>query len=88
MSFENSAGLSVRNHYGPRKVEEKFGGEVTTSGKTKQIEWVFSYDDLPDPADLDMEKYIPSGSIIVSAGRVITPLPSGAGRSATELTRS
>lgn len=26
MSFENSAGLSVRNHYGPRKVNSTFGG--------------------------------------------------------------
>lgn len=78
MGFENSAGLGNRNHYGPRTVEEKFGGEVATSGKTKQIEWVFSYDDLPDPANLDMEKFIPSGSIIHSASlQVVTAFAGG-----------
>lgn len=36
MTFESSAGLSVRNHYGARKIKD-FGGHVSTEGNTKQI---------------------------------------------------
>lgn len=68
MSFENSAGLSVRNHYGPRSIDEKFGGEVTTAGNLKEVEWVFSYDDLPAAvATLDMEAMIPAKAYIRNA---------------------
>lgn len=37
MGFEDSAGLSVRNHYGPRKTNERFGSEVSTSGLIKEV---------------------------------------------------
>ena len=69
MGFENSAGLSNRNHYGPRTIDdEKFGGEVTTSGNDKQVEWVFDYDDLPSgTSGLEMETYIPAKSYIKRA---------------------
>lgn len=36
MTFESSAGLSVRNHYGPRKIKD-FGGHVSTEGAMKKI---------------------------------------------------
>lgn len=80
MSYENSAGLGVRNHYGPKLMSEaqKFGAEVSTSGKVKQAEWVFSYDDLPDPANLAMEAYVPDGAVILEASiQVITAFAGG-----------
>lgn len=80
MTYENSAGLGNRNHYGPRIIDEgqKFGGQVSTGGKVKQIEWVFSYDDLPDPTNLSMEAYVPAGSWIQSARlQVITAFAGG-----------
>lgn len=41
MGYENSAGLSVRNHYGPRSINETFGGELSTSGLVKEIQAVY-----------------------------------------------
>jgi hypothetical protein len=68
MGYENSAGLAVRNFYGPRTIVEKFGGEVSTSGLTKEAEWVFSYNDLPVVnATGEMELSIPAGAFISSA---------------------
>lgn len=67
MTYESSAGLGVRNHYGPKVINEgsKFGGQVSTSGKTITAEWVFSYDDLPAlVAQGGMETHIPAGSVI------------------------
>lgn len=67
-NYENSAGLSVRNHYGPKIIDEgtKFGGQVSTSGMDKQAEWVVSYDDIPVLTDvaLGMETLIPAGAAI------------------------
>ena len=37
----------VRNYYGPRVVEDLYGGEIKTVGVTRQLEWVFNWDDLP-----------------------------------------
>jgi len=67
MGYENSAGLGVRNHYGPKLMNEKFGGITTTGGAVKQAEWVFSYDDLPVNGTGDMEALIPAGSYINKA---------------------
>ena len=70
MSFENSAGLNVRNHYGARTLEEaqKFGfrKSINAAGNV-EVEWVFNYDDLPDPANLSMEAAIPKGAVLVGA---------------------
>ena len=71
MSFENAAGLGVRNHYGERKIVDKFGGQVSTSLNVKEVEWVFSYDDLPSAVSGGyMEAYIPKGAVILSAKMV------------------
>lgn len=68
MGFENTAGINARNHYGPRKVDEKFGGEISSSGGVKEVEWVFSYDDLPGPTTGgEMETLVPKGAVILSA---------------------
>lgn len=73
MSFENSAGLGNRNHYGPRKMGEarKFGARksINAAGNV-EVEWVFDYDDLPaanGTNDDSMEATIPAGAQIVSA---------------------
>jgi len=67
MSFANSAGLGVRNHYGPRAIDDKFGGQTSTGGFYKTAEWVFDWDDLPVNGALSMEAVIPAGSFIRSA---------------------
>lgn len=68
-NYENSAGLGVRNHYGPKIIDEgqKFGGEVSTSMNVKEKEWTFTYDDLPSAQNLSMEQFIPAGAQIISA---------------------
>ena len=69
MTFRNDAGLANRNHYGPREIDEIFGGEQTTSGGLHTLEWVFDWDDLPavDAAGLDMEIFVPQGAVITFA---------------------
>ena len=66
MGYENSAGLGVRNHYGPKAIKD-FGGQVSTSGMEKELSIVFDWDDLPVVSLLDMEPQIPAGSYIKSA---------------------
>ena len=65
MAFEDSAGLSVRNHYGPRTTNNKFGGHLPGNGAIRQLEYVFSYDDLPAAGTSEMELLIPDNSMIV-----------------------
>jgi len=71
MSFESSwanlASGTVRNHYNARTVEEKFGGQVTTSGKDKQLSWTFSYDDLPATSEGALDVDIPADAFIKSS---------------------
>jgi len=82
MSYENSAGLGVRNHYGPKLMSEAvgFGGQVSTSGRKKTLEWGFAYDNLlaaPSSA-MGMDQYIPAGAMILSAKiQVITGFAGG-----------
>lgn len=58
---------TIRNHYGERKVIEKFGGNPITSGTTEEAVWEFSYDDLPTYSTGEMEKYIPANAFIKSS---------------------
>jgi len=69
MSYEDSAGLSVRNHYGPKLISEseQLGGEVSTGGLMKQGIWEFDYDNLPVNSTGEMEMVIPNGAYIMSA---------------------
>lgn len=70
MGYENSAGLGVRTHFGPKLMYEgqKFGGVVSTSGLRTTMEWIITYNDLPAlVAQGAMEKHIPAGSIIHKA---------------------
>lgn len=77
MGFESGAiktvGSSVRNHYGPRSMNEaqKFGFRKTLNAAGNvELEWVFDYDDLPAAQgtnDDSMEATIPVGAYIVAA---------------------
>lgn len=58
---------TVRKQYNERVVDEKFGGQVTTSGRTKQVSWKFSYDDLPVNGPGKMEAFVPKGAFITNA---------------------
>jgi len=81
MGYESSWANSsdtVRNHYGARTVEERFGGQVTTSGKDKQMSWTFSYDDLPATSTGALDALIPADAFIKSAHlHVITAFAGG-----------
>lgn len=67
MTYSTASGLGVRNHYGPRAIDEKFGGETTTSGNSKECEWIFTYDDLPTYGTGEMEVLIPANAFIKEA---------------------
>ena len=70
MGFEsnwaNTADV-VRNHYGPRDVKDQFGGQTSSSGLEKTVEWTFTYDDLPAASNGSMEYALPAGALIQSA---------------------
>lgn len=57
MSFENSAGLGVSNHYGARNVGG-FDGVKKTSGLTYEAVINFDGDDLP------LKKTVPAGAVV------------------------
>ncbi len=59
MPYENSAGLNVHNHYGPRTTGGVKGPDVS-SGVLNQFVWFYDAD-----ATLDDEFKIPVGSMIV-----------------------
>lgn len=73
MSFENSAGLGVLTHYGPRTTLGKFGAEQNSKDIIKKALWDFTYSDLPDGASdaLSLNYIIPANSTIVSAKLII-----------------
>jgi len=57
----------VSNHYGPRGVEDVFGGEIKTNGKIRQFEYDFNYDDYPTAStNGSMNIIIPAYSVIIS----------------------
>jgi len=65
MAFEDSAGINVRNHYGPRVINNKFGGELPGDGAIRQIEYVFDYDELPQNDTGEMSVLLPDNSVLV-----------------------
>lgn len=65
MALENSAGLGVRNTYGPRVVDNPYGGELPGNGAIRQAEYVFTYDNLPVASTLEMELLLPDNSTVV-----------------------
>lgn len=69
--FENKwspATPGVRVSYGPQKVNEKGGGQASSSGKTKELVWKFDYNDLPaENAGSGLEIQVPAGAQITGA---------------------
>ncbi len=71
MPYEDSAGLSVRNHYGPKLMKEAsvFGGQESTSHGVKTLKWEFAWDQLlaANSSPGGMDQYVPKDSVILSA---------------------
>ena len=47
MGFEKNLIRGVQSHYGPRKVEGKFGSQRPSMSHIKEVSWTFTYDNLP-----------------------------------------
>lgn len=67
MALENSAGINVVNSYGPRDTDASKGGSVTAVGQRKFVEYNFSYDQLPESGETNIEFQIPAGSTVLQA---------------------
>lgn len=67
MAYENTAGINVLNHYGPRDKDAKWGGQAKSTGQIKRAEWQFSYDDLPTAGTTNLQFAIPASATIVSS---------------------
>mgnify|MGYP001564730379 CR=1 FL=1 len=67
MGFESMAVRGVNNHFGPRKTNAKFGGDLTGDGLIKKAVWQFMYNDLPDASTSKMEQVIPANAKVISA---------------------
>lgn len=66
MSLENIDGRQT--FYGALPKYNKFGGEVQSAGKKKELKFSFSFDDLPAvDAGNEMLANLPAGAAIVSA---------------------
>lgn len=64
MGYENSAGIDVSNHYGPR-VTGQTGGVIKTEGGKNQLSIQFGGEDMGSPQY--QEAYIPAGSLVTNA---------------------
>jgi hypothetical protein len=79
MTFETNAVRGVVNHYGPRTIDNQYGGQGSASeGIVKEAYWDFDYNKLPNHtgaavsiAGTNMQQVIPAGATIVSAKLVI-----------------
>jgi hypothetical protein len=67
MALENSAGINVVNHYGPRDTDASKGGQAKSTGQIKRAEWQFSYDDLPTYGSTNIQFAIPANATIISS---------------------
>lgn len=66
MGFENTAGIGVLNHYGPRDVNQKYGGQ-TSDEIVKFASWTFDYNDLPAGGTNKLGMSLPAYAKILSA---------------------
>jgi hypothetical protein len=68
MALENSAGINVLNHYGPRDVDAKHGQQQSTkNGVIKSAIWDFNYNDLPVAGTTNLQYQLPANATVVSA---------------------
>lgn len=79
MALESVGGRQT--FFGALPQNNKFGGEVQSSGKKKELKFSFSYDDLPAvDANNEMLANLPSGAAIVSAHiKVLTAMAGTSG---------
>lgn len=76
MGMENQAIRNVLNHFGPRKINSKYGAE-TDNSVIKTVSWIFDYNDLPDASTNGLDYQIPANATIISAKlQIITPFTS------------
>jgi len=83
MGFETDSKRGVQSHYGPRVVNNSFGGRLPGNGITKLAMWDFAFDQLPAPGTSNMQQVIPAGSTIVSAKFVVDAAWTSAGAATT-----
>jgi len=67
MAYENTAGINVLNHYGPRDTDASKGGQAKSTGQIKRAEWQFDYSDLPTYGSTNLQFAIPANATIVSS---------------------
>jgi hypothetical protein len=67
MGFETDSKRGVQSHYGPRVVNNKFGGSLPSNGIVKSAMWDFAFDELPVGSTSNLEVSIPANSTIISA---------------------
>jgi len=67
MAYENTAGINVLNHYGPRGRDAKNGRQAKSTGQIKRAEWQFDYSDLPTYGSTNLQFAIPANATIVSS---------------------
>jgi len=67
MAYENTAGINVLNHYGPRDRDASKGGQAKSTGQIKRAEWQFDYSDLPTYGSTNLQFAIPANATIVSS---------------------
>ena len=61
MAFETSAGRgAVQTHYGPRSINQKFGGELGSRDHIKIASWTYDYNDAPAAATSELEAKLPA----------------------------
>lgn len=73
MAYENSAGIGVLNHYGPRDTGSAEGVYNTSGGKNQAVV-VFDGEDFP------LRQYIPEDSLVIN---IVTAFATGAITTAT-----
>ncbi len=66
MSFESQAIRGVTQHFGPRKTDGRYGGQVVTQGMIKEQIIRIRYNELPDGTSAK-SPIIPARATIVSA---------------------
>jgi hypothetical protein len=77
MGFEADAVRGVNSHYGPRAVEEKYGGTYTSKDQTNIATWIFDATDLPAGSTTNSEMSIPANATIIAASlEIITAVVS------------
>lgn len=69
MSFEDSAGLGVHNHFGPRYTQEGVlsGGKLPTAGALEEMVIYIRGDDFAGEVDFDTQFVLPAGAVVLEA---------------------